>query len=514
MTRALISVSNKEGILDFAKALHALNIEIISTGGTKKYLEENNIPCIAIDQITNFPEMLDGRVKTLHPAIHGGLLARRDLENHMRAIKEQQIEPIDIVVVNLYPFKETISKESVSFEEAIENIDIGGPSMLRSAAKNHASVTVLVDPKDYNQVLEELARSGQTELETRKRLAAKVFRHTAAYDSLIGQFLTKEVHEEHPESLTLTYDLKEVLRYGENSQQKASFFASSMPPSYSLANATQIHGKELSYNNIKDADAALRLIREFSSPTAVALKHMNPCGVGQGKTIEEAFNRCYDADSVSIFGGIVAINRPVTTDLAQVLSGIFLEIIIAPSFEPQALVILTKKKNIRLLSLDFSTMQSGEVEFVSVLGGLLVQDQDWNPLEEKTDWELMTERASTKEELESLTFAWKVVKHVKSNAIVITNSQQTLGIGAGQMNRVGAAKIALEQAKASGADLSKAVMASDAFFPMNDTVTLAAEYGIKAIIQPGGSIKDQESIDMANKHNITMIKTSVRHFRH
>ncbi|MCQ9209927.1 bifunctional phosphoribosylaminoimidazolecarboxamide formyltransferase/IMP cyclohydrolase [Granulicatella seriolae] len=514
MTRALISVSDKKGIVDFAKALRALNIDIISTGGTKKYLEENDIPCIAIDQVTNFPEMLDGRVKTLHPAIHGGLLARRDLDSHMSAIMEHQIEPIDVVIVNLYPFKETISKESVTYEEAIENIDIGGPSMLRSAAKNHASVTVLVDPKDYSAVLEELKVSGTTGIETRKKLAAKVFRHTAAYDALIAEYLTKEVHEENPETLTLSFGLKEVLRYGENSQQKAAFYTSPIPPAYSLANAQQLHGKELSYNNIKDADAALRLIREFTGPTAVALKHMNPCGVGQAETIEEAFDRCYQADPVSIFGGIVAINRPVTKDLAQALSDIFLEIVLAPSFEDQALNILKKKKNIRLLTLDFSIDNSKEPEFVSVLGGVLVQDQDWNLTEHKVEWQLMTDRASTKDELDAFDFAWKVVKHVKSNAIVISNEKQTLGIGAGQMNRVGAAKIALEQAKASGADLSKAVLASDAFFPMNDTVALAAEYGIKAIIQPGGSIRDQESIDMANKHNMTMIKTSVRHFRH
>ncbi|MBS4750386.1 bifunctional phosphoribosylaminoimidazolecarboxamide formyltransferase/IMP cyclohydrolase [Carnobacteriaceae bacterium zg-ZUI78] len=513
MTRALISVSDKTGVVPFAKALVSLGIEIISTGGTKKVLEEEGIKTIGIEEVTGFPEMLDGRVKTLHPVIHGGLLARRDSQEHTNALEEHHISYIDIVVVNLYPFKQTILKPNVHYADAIENIDIGGPSMLRSAAKNHADVTVLVDPADYDTVLSEWQEYGNTRFETRQTLAAKVFRHTASYDALIADYMTKQVGQDTPETLTITYDLKQTLRYGENSQQKALFYETVLPQRFSIANATQLHGKELSYNNIKDADAAIRIAREFNEPVAVALKHMNPCGVGVGETIEEAFERCYQADPVSIFGGIVVLNRPVTKHVAEQLHTIFLEIIIAPVYDEEALEILTQKKNIRLLALPFEEMHTNELEYVSVLGGLLVQEQD-NHLDEPETFSVMTKRKPTLEEEKALLLAWKVVKHVKSNAIVISDAKQTLGIGAGQMNRVGAAKIALEQAKQSGMDLSKAVMASDAFFPMSDTVTLASEYGICAIIQPGGSIKDDDSVNVANEHHIAMLKTDIRHFRH
>ncbi len=510
--RALISVSDKTGIEEFAKALVAKDIEIISTGGTKKALDEAGISTISIDEVTGFPEMMDGRVKTLHPKIHGGLLGRRDLATHMDAMVEHDIAPIDFVVVNLYPFKETILKPDVTEEDAIENIDIGGPSMLRSAAKNHASVTVVVDPTDYEVVLNELDLGGQTSIATRKRLAAKVFRHTAAYDALIANYLTELVGEEEPEKLTLTYDLKQSLRYGENSHQEAAFYADALPKAYSIASAKQLHGKELSYNNIRDADAAIRIAREYSEPTVVALKHMNPCGIGTADTIFDAYTAAYEADPVSIFGGIVVLNRPVDVATAEVMSKIFLEIIIAPAFKEEALAVLTKKKNIRLMTLDFSDQTSTQPETVSVLGGLLVQDQDLIE-ENSTDWQVVTKRQPTETELKALEFAWKAVKHVKSNAILLANDKQTVGIGAGQMNRVGSVKIAIDQAESAG-KIEGAVLASDAFFPMGDSVEYAAEHGIKAIIQPGGSIKDQESIDMADKYGITMLFTAVRHFRH
>lgn len=510
--KALISVSDKTGIEHFAKALVEQGVEIISTGGTKKVLDDAGIPTISIDEVTGFPEMMDGRVKTLHPKIHGGLLGRRDLDTHMQAMDEHNIAPIDFVVVNLYPFKETILKPDVTEDDAIENIDIGGPSMLRSAAKNHAAVTVIVDPNDYDVVLAELAANKQTSLATRKRLAAKVFRHTAAYDALIANYLTDLVGEEEPEKLTLTYDLKQSLRYGENSHQKAAFYADALPKSYSIASAKQLHGKELSYNNIRDADAAIRIAREYQEPTVVALKHMNPCGIGTASTIFDAYMSAYEADSVSIFGGIVVLNRPVDEATAEKMSHIFLEIIIAPAFDDAALAILTKKKNLRLLTLDFSDTTSVQSETVSVLGGLLVQDQDVI-LEDPTEWQVVTKRQPTEKELAALEFAWKAVKHVKSNAILLANDKQTVGIGAGQMNRVGSVKIAIEQAESSD-KIEGAVLASDAFFPMSDSVEYAAKHGIKAIIQPGGSIKDQESIEMADQYGVTMLFTKVRHFRH
>ena len=513
MTRALISVSDKAGIVPFAQALVAKGIEIISTGGTKKALADAGVPTISVEDVTGFPEMMDGRVKTLHPLIHGGLLGRRDLPEHMSAMEKYKIIPIDFVVVNLYPFKETISKKDVTLEEAIENIDIGGPSMLRSAAKNYASVTVLTDPADYSSVISELEETGATTLKTRQALAAKVFRHTASYDALIAQYLTTSVGEEEPEKLTLTYDLKQKLRYGENGHQVATFYQESLIVPFSIANAIQLHGKELSYNNIKDADAAIRIIREFDEPAVVAVKHMNPCGVGIAETIEEAFDRCYAADPVSIFGGIVVANRQLDTVTAEKLNSMFLEIVLAPSYTKEALTILSKKKNIRIMTLDFSTAKVGGKEVVSVLGGILEQTQDMSTEDTAANWEVLTDRKPTEEEMKAMDFGWKIVKHVKSNAIVLANSKQTVGIGAGQMNRIGAVKIAIEQAEASNA-IEGAVLASDAFFPMNDSVEYAAQHGIRAIIQPGGSIKDKESIEMANKYGMTMLKTSVRHFRH
>lgn len=508
--RALLSVSDKSGILEFAQELEKMDYEILSTGGTKRFLEENGVSITAVDEITKFPEILGGRVKTLHPLVHGGLLAKHDDAQHQSEMAENGISPIDIVCVNLYPFRETISKPDVTVEDAIENIDIGGPTMLRSAAKNHAYVTVIVDSEDYAIVTSELRDQNATTPETRRRLAAKVFRHTAAYDSYISNYLTDLTGEEYPDQLTLTYELQQPLRYGENPHQKAAFYRSPLGSDFSIASAEQLHGKELSYNNIQDANAALQIIKEFKMPAAVAVKHMNPCGVGTGETISAAFAKAYEADSTSIFGGIVALNREVDAETAKQLAGIFLEIIIAPAFSEEALEILTQKKNIRLLTILFDGSKQDKWNTVTVEGGLLVQQPDTFGYEE-AEIQVATERQPTDAELEALKLGWSVVKHVKSNAIVVSNSDMTLGIGAGQMNRVGSAKIALEQA---GEKAVGAIMASDAFFPMSDTVEAAAKAGIKAIIQPGGSKKDQESIDMANAHGIAMVFTGVRHFKH
>lgn len=511
MKRALISVSDKTSIVEFAKALVEQDIEIISTGGTKKVLDEAGISTLSIEEVTGFPEMMDGRVKTLHPLIHGGLLGRRDRDSHMQDMAEHEIKPIDVVCVNLYPFKETISKVDTTPEEAIEQIDIGGPSMLRSAAKNYASVTVVVDSSDYNKVIEELEKDGETSFATRQQLAAKVFRHTASYDALIADYLTNLTEETEPETVTHTYNHKQTLRYGENSHQTAVFYEEPLASSFSIAKARQLHGKAMSYNNIKDADAAIRIARDFDEPVAVAVKHMNPCGIGIGETVEEAFDRAYEADSMSIFGGIVVVNGEVSLTLAEKLHKIFLEIVIAPSFSKEALKVLTKKKNIRLLELDFSEAKKAGKETVSVLGGLLVQDQDMIDEKEAPEWTVVTEKAPTEEQMRAMQLNWKAVKHVKSNAIVVGNAKQTLGIGAGQMNRIGAVIIAIEQA---GERVSEAVLASDAFFPMDDSVEYAAEHGIQAIVQPGGSVKDQASIDKANAYGIAMVFTSMRHFRH
>ncbi|SDI58096.1 phosphoribosylaminoimidazolecarboxamide formyltransferase / IMP cyclohydrolase [Planococcus glaciei] len=508
--RALLSVSDKSGILEFAQELEKMDYEILSTGGTKRFLEENGVSITAVDEITKFPEILGGRVKTLHPLVHGGLLAKHDDAQHQSEMAENGISPIDIVCVNLYPFRETISKPDVTVEDAIENIDIGGPTMLRSAAKNHAYVTVIVDSEDYAIVTSELRDQNATTPETRRRLAAKVFRHTAAYDSYISNYLTDLTGEEYPDQLTLTYELQQPLRYGENPHQKAAFYRSPLGSDFSIASAEQLHGKELSYNNIQDANAALQIIKEFKMPAAVAVKHMNPCGVGTGETISAAFAKAYEADSTSIFGGIVALNREVDAETAKQLAGIFLEIIIAPAFSEEALEILTQKKNIRLLTILFDGTKQDKWNTVTVEGGLLVQQPDTFGYED-AEIQVATERQPTDAELEALKLGWSVVKHVKSNAIVVSNSDMTVGIGAGQMNRVGSAKIALEQA---GEKAVGAIMASDAFFPMSDTVEAAAKAGIKAIIQPGGSKKDQESIDMANAHGIAMVFTGVRHFKH
>ncbi|WP_025719835.1 bifunctional phosphoribosylaminoimidazolecarboxamide formyltransferase/IMP cyclohydrolase [Paenibacillus polymyxa] len=511
--RALVSVSDKRGIVEFCRELSKLGVEIVSTGGTSSLLSKEGIPVIGISEVTGFPEIMDGRVKTLHPAVHSGLLAVRDNEEHQRQMKELGLGYIDLVVVNLYPFAETIAKPGVTYEDAIENIDIGGPTMLRSAAKNHAFVSVVVDADDYSTVLEEIRKDGDTELNTRKRLAAKVFRHTASYDALISDYLSNVTGEPLPERYTVTYEKIQDLRYGENPHQQAAFYREPLAAKGTLTTARQLHGKELSYNNINDANAALQIVKEFSEPTVVAVKHMNPCGVGIGDSIYEAYSKAYAADPTSIFGGIVAANRIIDGDTANKLNEIFLEIVLAPGFTKEALEILTKKKNIRLLDLgELSRSEQAESRFVvtSIEGGMVVQQNDIHAVDSDA-LTVVTERAPSEEELKQLLFSWKVVKHVKSNAIVLAADNMTIGVGAGQMNRVGAAKIAIEQAgdKAKGA-----VLASDAFFPMGDTLELAAKAGITAVIQPGGSIKDEESIKVANEYGITMVFTGVRHFKH
>ena len=510
--RALISVSDKTGIVEFARELESLGVEIISTGGTKNLLKEAGIKVIGISEVTGFPEILDGRVKTLHPRIHSGLLAVRDSEAHQAQLQEHNIQPIDLVVVNLYPFAQTIAKPDVTYIDAIENIDIGGPSMLRAAAKNHAYLTVLVDQSDYAEVLEQMKlNKGEVSEETRRRLAAKVFRHTAAYDSLIAQYLSEQLEEATPEKLSITFEKVQDLRYGENPHQKAAFYRLPLHIPGTIAHAEQLHGKELSYNNINDADAALAIVKEFTEPAVVAVKHTNPCGVGIGSSIEEAYDKAYSADPVSIFGGIIAANRVIDRPTSLKMSELFLEIIMAPDFTADALEVLTQKKNLRLLKLgELKLETTTHLRYQSVAGGLLVQDQDIKALN-KEEVQVVTDREPTSEEWEQLLFAWKVVKHVKSNAIVLAKDSQTVGVGAGQMNRVGSAKIAIEQA---GEKSQGSVLASDAFFPMPDTLEEAAKAGVTAIIQPGGSIKDQDSIDAANKHGITMVFTGVRHFKH
>lgn len=516
--RALVSVSDKTGLVEFVKGLQAAGWQIIATGGTQKLLEESGVKTIGISEVTGFPEICDGRVKTLHPKVHGALLARRDEPSHMAALAENGIELIDLVCVNLYPFRQTIAKEGTTMAEAIEKIDIGGPSMLRSAAKNWNDVTVVCDPSDYNRILSEIQAEGNTKKETRLELSAKAYTHTAEYDICIATYMRKAAGLN--EKLFLEYDLKQGLRYGENPHQDAKFYASMESVPYSLASAKQLHGKELSYNNIQDANAALNIVREFGdTPFCVGLKHMNPCGAAIGKNGVEAWKKAYEADTVSIFGGIVATNCEVNKEMAELMKPIFLEIIMAPSFSAEALEVLTTKKNLRLLEVDMSPLAAKQMQYVSVNGGLLAQHQDTETLLLKADM-CVTEAKPTEEQMTDLQFAWRIVKHVKSNAIVVAKDGRTYGVGAGQMNRVGSAEIALKQAQASlaaeGKDIHTAhpVMASDGFFPFGDSVESAAEYGIAAIVQPGGSVRDSESIEAANQHRIPMLFTGMRHFKH
>ena len=480
---ALLSVSDKTGIVDFAKGLVDLGVTIYSTGGTLKAITEAGIPAKSVESLTGFPEMMDGRVKTLHPKVHGGILAIRDNAEHQQAMAEHGIESIDLVVVNLYPFRETIAKPNVSLEEAIENIDIGGPTMVRSAAKNHAYVGIVVNPNHYDEILKMLKDQGELTKEYRFGLAKEAFAHTAAYDVAIANYMSGILHEQ------------------------AAFYKE-IGTAHGMGALKQLHGKELSYNNIVDMEAAWNMVWEFTNPATCIIKHTNPCGAATASTLHDAYVNAYEADSVSAFGGIVALNREVDASTAEEMSKIFLEVIMAPAFTKEALEILEAKKNIRLIEL--SKPESGQVTVKKVSGGLLVQTED-DLVEDRANYKVVTKVQPTEEQWKALEFAWKLVKHVKSNAILISNEKRTLGVGAGQMNRVGSAKIALEQA---GEAAKGAVLASDAFFPFGDTVETAAKHGIAAIIQPGGSIRDEESIKAADEAGIAMVFTNIRHFKH
>ena len=508
--RALVSVSDKRGVVEFAQNLRRLGWEVIATGGTMKLLKESGVEVINISDVTGFPEICDGRVKTLHPKVHGGLLARRDDESHLEALRENKIEFIDLVCVNLYPFRETIAKPDVTMEDAIENIDIGGPSMLRSAAKNYKDVTVVCHPEDYARIISEIEAEGNTKVETRLELSAKAYTHTAQYDAMIATYMRKAAGLN--EKLFLEFDRVQGLRYGENPHQQANFYRSAKEVSYSLATARQLGGKELSYNNIQDANAALQIVREFDEPFCVGLKHMNPCGAAIGKDALEAWTKAYEADKVSIFGGIVATNREITREVAEAMKPIFLEIIMAPKFSAEALEVLSTKKNLRLLEVKMEREEASQPQYVSVNGGLLVQQLDLET-REVVPAMCVTEKQPSTEELTDLKFGWRIVKHVKSNAIVAVKGGQTLGVGAGQMNRIGSAEIALNQANEKGVK-EGIILASDGFFPFDDCVTLAAERGVTAIVQPGGSVRDEDSVKKANEKHISMLMTGERHFKH
>ncbi|NQV16894.1 bifunctional phosphoribosylaminoimidazolecarboxamide formyltransferase/IMP cyclohydrolase [bacterium] len=512
MKRALISVSDKSGIVELAGVLHAKGVEIISTGGTAKLLTDNEIPVIGISDITGFPECLGGRVKTLQPKIHGGILANRELPEHLAEADNLGIPLIDLVVVNLHPFKATILKPGVSMRDAIENIDIGGVTLIRAAGKNSDSVTLLTDPADYTEFIE-LFKSKKIEDAFRKKMALKGFRHTSQYDTLISQYLAKELGDnELPEQLSFSYEKQQSLRYGENPHQSAAFYREISNLDGHLSGAEQLHGKELSYNNIGDASAAIEMIREFEDPTVVALKHANPCGVGTADNIYSAYQRAYKADPISIFGGIVVSNREVDAATAEEMKKIFLEIIIAPSYSEDALALLTKKKNLRILKLpNIMSPISQELYFhKKVDGGLLIQEVDNLPLDGQK-FEVVTEKQPDENEWADLKLAWKVVKHAKSNAIVVVKDGATQGVGAGQTSRIWAVDNALERSKTS---TEGSVLASDAFFPFSDSVEKANAAGVTAIIQPGGSVRDQDSIEACNQFGISMVFTGSRHFKH
>jgi phosphoribosylaminoimidazolecarboxamide formyltransferase/IMP cyclohydrolase len=518
ITRALLSVSDKTGLMPFAKTLAEAGVELLSTGGTAKALREAGLKVIDLSAYTGFPEMLDGRVKTLHPKVHGGLLYIRGNEKHEEAVRQHAIQPIDLVVVNLYPFEQTVAKPNVPLEEAIENIDIGGPSMLRSAAKNHESVTVIVDPADYDAVAEEIKTAGVTKIETRRRLAAKVYARTAAYDSAIAAHLSQAFEKDagrggaaaFPARLAINAPLAQALRYGENPHQPAALYGAFSDF------FQQLHGKELSYNNILDLTAAANLIEEFAGdpPTLAILKHTNPCGVGQGLHLREAWDKAFATDRQAPFGGIITVNRPLDAACAEAIAEIFSEVIVAPDFAPEALALLQKKKNLRLLKIlkSPSTAKPWDVRSVGA-DSFLYQQQDRRVTRE-SDRKIVTSRKPTAEESRAMLFGWRIVKHVKSNAIVFVSQDRTLGIGAGQMSRVDASRIAVWKAGESGLDLKGSVVCSDAFFPFADGLIAAAQAGAFAVIQPGGSMRDAEVIAAADERNVAMAFTGVRHFRH
>ena len=515
--KALISVSDKTGIVEFAKGLEAQGVEIISTGGTYKKLKEENVNAIEISDLTGFPECLNGRVKTLHPKVHAGILAMRSNPEHMKQLKDLGIDTIDFVVVNLYPFKQTMMKENVTRAECVENIDIGGPTMLRSAAKNYQDVAVITDPNDYDRVLEELAKDGKVSLETKFHLMQKVFEHTANYDAMICNYIKNERKDtSYPNTLSLTFEKVQEMRYGENPHQSGCLYKEVGKCEGSLVTAKQLNGKELSFNNINDTNGALELLKEYDEPTIVACKHGNPCGVGSDeKDIYTAWKKAYAADNVSIFGGIVVSNREINANIAKEMSEMFLEVIVAPSYSDEALEILKVKPNLRVLLLPEISVKQPEnsYDIKKINGGIIVQTIDSKLLD---DYEVVTNRAPTKKELEDLMFAWKVVKYVKSNGIALAKDKQTVGIGPGQVNRIWATKQSIEHGhELINEDATKgAVLASDAFFPFDDCVEAAHEAGITAIIQPGGALKDQLSIDKCNKYGMAMIFTHMRHFKH
>ena len=518
ITRALISVSDKRGVVYFSRRLHEQGVTILSTGGTARLLQEAGIPVQPVEDYTGFPELLDGRLKTLHPKIHGGLLAKRDDPRHMEEIRIHEIPAIDLLCVNLYPFEATITRPDTGLGEAIEQIDIGGPTMLRAGAKNWESVTVLVDPDDYPAVLREMEQShGGVGARLRYQLATKVFAHTARYDGLVANYLARQGEEDTPDSfpriLTLQLTRLQELRYGENPHQKGAFYADGSGTG--LAQTRQLQGKELSYNNLSDSDSAVSLVLEFPDPACTIIKHGNPCGVATGRDSLDAFLRAWSSDPVSAFGSVIAFNHPLDQATAKALSERFVEVILAPSVTQEAVELLARKKNLRLISFgsEQSWYQPGSWDFKRVQGGLLVQDRDVLP-ETRESWRVASERIPTEEEWADLAFAWRVAKHVRSNAIVYAASGKTLGIGAGQMSRVDAAKCGASKAQELGFGLQGSALASDAFFPFRDGVDTSAAAGVTAIIQPGGSIRDGEVIASANEHGIAMVFTSVRHFRH
>ncbi len=516
IARALISVSNKNGILDFARGISKLGIEILSTGGTAKMLRDAGVAVKDVSEFTGFPEMLDGRVKTLHPKVHGGLLGRRNNPEHMRQWKENGIQPIDLVVVNLYPFEQTVAKPGCTLEDAIENIDIGGPTMLRSAAKNYTDVAVVVSPRDYDRVLEEIQKTGEVSAKTRFELCRTVFLHTARYDSAISAWLDSQVPADEktrfPNILTLQFEKVQNLRYGENPHQQGAFYREFGRKEPSISSAKQLQGKEMSFNNFLDANSALELAKEYDGTAAVIVKHNNPCGVGTASALVDAYRKARDCDPVSAFGGVIAFNHMVDYDTAKELTSTFVEVVVAPEFAPDALDELKKKKDLRLL--DIGPQVSGTPEGMDlkkVVGGLIYQDRDLGKIVDVKALRVATKRKPTDDEYEALAFAWKVCKHVKSNAIVFTTRDRTIGIGAGQMSRLDSVKIAKIKAQFP---LAGTVLASDAFFPFRDGLDEAAKAGVTAVIQPGGSLKDEEVIKAAEEHGIAMIMTGMRHFRH
>ena len=514
--RALLSVSDKTGIVEFARGLHAAGVALLSTGGTARLLADSGIPVTEVSDYTGFPEMLDGRVKTLHPKVHGGLLARRDLPEHMAALDLHGIGPIDLLAVNLYPFDATVAKPGCTFEDAIENIDIGGPAMLRAAAKNHDGVTVVVDPADYPAVLAAIGRPGGVDAATRRALATKVFAHTARYDGAIANWLSALTPDggraPYPEVLTLQLHKVQDLRYGENPHQSAAFYRDSRPPEGSLATYRQLQGKELSYNNIADSDAAWSCVKSFDAPACVIVKHANPCGVAIASDTREAYRLAFATDPTSAFGGIIAFNRPLDEATAEEVTRQFVEVLIAPGFSAGALTAMKAKQNVRILEIPVARAGNG-MDVKRVGGGMLVQSPDEHLLEPAAI-RVVTRRQPTPEQLEDLRFAWQVAHYVKSNAIVFCGGGRTLGVGAGQMSRVDSARIAAIKAANAGLELKGSVVASDAFFPFRDGLDVVVDAGATAVIQPGGSMRDQEVIDAADERDVCMVFTGVRHFRH